>query len=142
MMDMDVMTWDVVMRDAIVPLLEADVLLVEALDGAPHIYTAQSSRPRRVPSVEWIVIGDRLTENFNPIDVQFDYWAHTPGDAATIERQLRRRLHFDVRRVIAGIDMSTLLEDANAPTEESDGVWHGLLRFVFEPVRSRQALTS
>ena len=133
------MTWDVVMRDAIVPLLQADPILIGILDGA-HIYTAQSSRPRKVPSIEWYVFDDRLAEVFNPFSAQFDYWADTMADAVILERQLRRRLHFDVRRRISDIDMASLLVDAMMPTEEADGTIHGLLRFVFEPVRSRQPI--
>lgn len=84
------MNWDDVMENAIVPMMEGDAQFVAALGGL-HLYAAQAARPVQIPSSEWQIIGDRYTEVFNPIDVQFDYWA--PGaKAVIIERRYRSRL--------------------------------------------------
>jgi hypothetical protein len=132
------MIWDEVMSEAILPMLEADAALIAALGGA-HIYAAQSSRPVRIPSVEWVLTDDRYTEVFNPLEVQFDFWAASAASAVEIERRLRTLLHRETRRRIAGIDMATLFTDAFSPTYPKPGVIHKSLRFRFEPVRHRYA---
>lgn len=136
---MDSMTWPEVM-DVVVEMLETDSILIgaTALSGK-HIYAAQASRPVRIPSVEWLVIDDVLTEVFNPLEVQFDYWAKSTQQARVIESRLRSLLHRDVRRVLAGINMSTLYLDSFTHEYSQPGITHRSLRFRFEPVRSRQA---
>lgn len=131
------MNWDDVMENAVVPMMEGDSEFVDVLGGL-HLYAAQAARPARVPSVEWMIVGDRYTEIFNPIDVQFDYWAKG-SDAAVIERRLRNRLHRDTRRVIAGINMSTVYTDSFTHEYPKPGIVHRSLRFRFEPVRLRAA---
>jgi len=119
---------------AIVPLLVADSALVSALGGA-HVYTAQASRPVRIPSVEWVLVGDVETEVFNPISVQFDYWSRNPTQAAVIEGRLRALLHRDVRRTIGGVEMSTIYTDSYTQEYPQPGVIHRSVRFQFEPLR-------
>lgn len=131
------MIWDRVVLDWMLPTLRNDAALVAAIGGAEHIYTAQSTRPVRVPSVEWLVLDDALEEVMNPIRVQIDYWASNPGQIAKIERRIRAVLHRDTRRKVAGIDMATLYDSSFTPESEMPGVIHRLLRFRFEPVRVR-----
>jgi hypothetical protein len=124
------MLWDEVMGNAIIPMLEDDAELVgpTGLDGL-YIFAAPASRPIRIPSVEWIIIGEQETEVFNPIDVQF-----------VIERRIRARLTRDTRRTIAGINMSTLFTDSYVIDFLSQpGVTHKVLRYRLEPVRRRTA---
>jgi hypothetical protein len=124
------------MLEGVLPILNGDAQLIAAL-GGNHIYTAQSVRPVRVPSVEWIIVGDFVEEVFNPITLQLDYWAKGPGPAATIEERLRTLLHRETRRTFGGMDMSTLYEDSHTPDSPHPGVIHRTLRFRFEPVRVR-----
>jgi hypothetical protein len=93
----------------------------------------------RVPSVEWLIVSDTLTEVFNPITLQLDYWARHPTQAATIERRLRNRLHRATRRTLEGMDMSTTYEDSLTLESPMPGVIHRALRFRIEPVRQRAA---
>lgn len=132
------MIWDRIILDFVLPSLRGDAELTAAIGGAQHIYTAQSTRPVRVPSVEWLVLDDVLQEVMNPIRLQVDYWAPHPGVAATIERRIRAVLHRDTRRTVAGINMATLYEDSWTP-DAPTGVIHRSLRFRLEPVRSRAA---
>lgn len=132
------MNWDRVLLDFVLPTLRGDAALAAAIGGAEHIYTAQSTRPVRVPSVEWLVLDDVLEEVMNPITLQLDFWAAHPGQAVKIERRLRALLHRDTRRTVAGINMATLYVDSMT-TDAPTGVIHRSLRFRFEPVRSRAA---
>jgi hypothetical protein len=134
------MLWDEVMGNAIIPMLEDDAELVgpTGLDWL-YIFAAPASRPIRIPSVEWIIIGEQETEVFNPIDVQFDIYARAP-ELYVIERRIRARLTRDTRRTIAGINMSTLFTDSYVIDFLSQpGVTHKVLRYRLEPVRRRTA---
>lgn len=131
------MTWDEVMESGILPLLEGDAQLLTALGGEPHIYAAQATRPVRIPSVEWQLTDDVVTEVFNPLEVQFDYWANSMAQARAIEGRLRKLLHRDVRRTLGGINMSTLYVDSFTHEYPQPGITHRSLRFRFEPVRRR-----
>jgi hypothetical protein len=128
------MLWDWVMEQAIIPLVEADVPLVDELGGL-HIYVQDASRPVTIPSVVWDLLGDELTEIFNPIDTQWDYFARNRDQAAFIERRLRHLMHWPVRRVIAGFDMAMLYQDSFSHDYPEPGVVHRSLRFTFEPAR-------
>lgn len=130
------MTWGEVMGEAVTPMLEGDAVLVATL-GGKHIYAGQASRPVRIPSVEWVLTDDALTEVFNPLEAQFDYWAKNMEQAQIIESRLRFWLHRDTRRVLAGINMSTLYVDSFTHEYPQPGIMHRSLRFRFEPVRAR-----
>lgn len=132
------MNWGEVMGNAIVPMLEDDAVLIGATGLAgKYIFAGQASRPVRIPSLEWVLIDDILTEVFNPMEVQFDYWAKNIEQAQVIEGRLRTLLHRDTRRVLAGINMSTLYLDSFTHEYPQPGITHRSLRFRFEPVRVR-----
>ena len=128
------MTWDIVMGEVIIPMLEADAQLIAELEGN-HIYTQEASRPVRVPSIVWDMLDDQLTELFNPIHVQMDLFARNRASAVIIERRLRLLLHRDTRRQIGELDLSTLYEDSFSHDYPIPGIVHRSLRFTFEPAR-------
>lgn len=123
----------------VVALLEADTTLIAAL-GGPYIFEAQSTRPVRVPSVEWLITGDVEEEVFNPITVQFDYWASLTI-APVVERRLRARLTRQGRfRRLGDIYMATLYEDAfEIEYPAAPGIKHKALRYRMIPLRRRAA---
>lgn len=131
------MTWDRVIGLAIMPLLEADSQLTDELGGV-HIYAQEASRPIVVPSVVWDLLSDELTELFNPIDTQWDYFARNRESAVVIERRLRALLHRDTRRVLAGINLSTVYQDSFTHDYPDPGVVHRSLRFRFEAPRGTE----
>lgn len=124
------------MAQAAVAALNADSALTSAL-GGQHVYPASAARPHRVPSVEWFVVFDRYEESLNPIVIQFDYWAGSMGQAATIEARIRAVLHSDMRRQFGGVDAATLYDDSRTHDHPTPGVVHRSLDFRFEPVRER-----
>lgn len=127
------MNWPDVMRE-IVLLLESDTELIDALGGA-YIFPAPSTRPVRIPSIEWRIVSDYEEEVFNPITVQFDYWAK--ATEYRIETRLRVRLNRPGRfRTIGGIYMATLFEDS-FDVEYEPGFRHKMMRFQFIPLRRR-----
>lgn len=134
------MNWPDVMTE-ITALLEGDADLMSVLGGA-YIFEGQSTRPVRVPSIEWLLVGDIEEEVFNPITVQFDYWANIK-DAPTIEGRLRMRLNRPgTFRVIGGIYMATLYEDGyEIEYPRGPGIKHKALRFNFIPLRRRAAVS-
>ena len=128
------MTWDILMGEVIIPMLETDAVLVQEL-GGQHIYAQEASRPVTIPSVVWDLLDDQLTEIFNPIDTQFDYFARNRDQAVVIERRLRALLHRDTRRTIGNVNFSSLYDGSFSHDYPEPGVVHRSLRFRFEPVR-------
>lgn len=131
------------MESGIIPLLEIDVELngPTGLNGS-HIYAASSSRPVRIPSMEWILLDDVETEVFNPIRVQFDIYGEMEV-VRVVERRVRARLTRNLRRVIGGINMSTIYQDSiTLAYPAQPGIVHRALRFQFEPVRRRAVTES
>ena len=128
------MRWPAVMQ-AVVTALNADAALVAEL-GGQYVYPAQSSRPVRIPSVEWSMIGDAVGEVMERVIVQLDYWATSMPEAVTIEARIRAVLHNDVRRTFGGIDMATSYLDSRSHEHPEPGVVHRSLDFLFEPVRA------
>lgn len=127
------MNWPDVMRE-IVALLEGDAELMTALGGA-YIVSAPSTRPAKIPSIEWRIISDYEEEVFNPITVQFDYWSVATD--STIEARLRARLNRPGRfRYVGSIYMATLFEDS-FDVEYKPGFRHKIMRFRFIPLRRR-----
>lgn len=137
------MQWDEVMESVVIPLLELDTELVgpTGLNGA-HIYAGSSSRPVRIPSVEWILLDDVETEVFNPIRAQFDIYGEM-SVIRVVEQRIRTRLTWNTRRIIAGVNMSSLYEDSiTLAYPAQPGIVHRALRFQFEPVRRRAVTES
>jgi hypothetical protein len=128
------MRWPNLMLQGVLPILTGDAQLLAALGGS-HIYTAQSVRPVRVPSVEWIIVGDFSEEVFNPLTLQLDFWAVGPAQAAVIEGRLRALLHRETRRLIGGISTTVRLDEAMTLQHPSPGVVARSLRFNMDPVR-------
>jgi hypothetical protein len=130
------MMWHLVLP-AWVEMLSDDAELSAELGGA-HIYPAQSARPVRVPSVEWVAIIDREEELFNPITVQVDYWARGVPKAAAIEGHIRRLTHRDTARVLGGYRMWTLYQDSRSHQYPAElGVVHRSMDFLFRPLRAK-----
>jgi hypothetical protein len=128
------MMWPDVVLGLVLPKLRADTELIAALGGS-HIFSAQATRPVRVPSIEWMVLDERYTENHAEAELQLDYWARNPGEAATIERRIIAVLHRETRRAVG--DTTTIVRYVEGRTLEAGqpGVIHRALRFAFDPVR-------
>jgi hypothetical protein len=133
------MQWDAVMLDAIVPLWEGDAALVAAL-GGKRIYMMGSNRPVQIPSVEWLPIADTLTEAFNPVTIQVDYFATSTTQAFAIERRLRVLTHRETMRVLGDMKLWTRYAESNTNDYPKPGVIHRSLRFLLEPVRERYTM--
>jgi hypothetical protein len=132
------LTWAAVVLDLVLPKLRDDALLLAAL-GGDHIYSAQSTRPVRVPSVEWLVLRNQIAEVFAPVELQLDYWARSPGSAAEIEERLLALVHSDRRVRVGDLETSALFEEGRTLEAGQPGVIHRALRFRFDPVRSYPA---
>jgi hypothetical protein len=127
------MIWDALM-EAVVAMLDADAELGAALGGR-HVYHAESSRPVRVPSVEWLLVDDTHTENHHTMAVQFDHWSRTAKTAATIERRLLTLLHRETRRDLGSISTTVRYAGGRTLDHPQPGVIHRALRFTMDPVR-------
>ena len=129
------MMWDVVVKDWLT-LVNADTALTTLL-GGKHIYPAQSSRPVRIPSVEWSLIYDQEEEIHNPILIQVDIFASVTKEPQ-IERRIRRLTHRDVARVLGGNRLWTRYIDSRNHAYPADAsVLHRSLDFEFKPVREK-----
>jgi hypothetical protein len=136
------MTWDVVMGEVIIPLLEDDAQLIAILGGL-HIYAQDASRPITTPSIVWDLLDDDVTELFNPIDVQFDYFTRGVPNVRTareegvmIERRLHALLHWPTRRNVYDLNMGARFQPPSFSLDYPEpGVFHRGLRFTFDPAR-------
>ena len=128
------MRWDFVVTEWVVRLA-GDAQLVSILTGL-HIYSANANRPVKVPSVEYIMVGDTESENFNPIQVQVDIFARGIRRAGLIEKRVRLLTHSDVGQVLGGERMWLQYQDARTVDFPSDpGVIHRIVDFQFTPLR-------
>jgi hypothetical protein len=131
------MHWDAILP-ALSETLLADEELVAAL-GGPHVYDAQSSKAIRVPSVESMMIDDRETENWNPIGIQFDFWARGRSTIAAIESRIRL-LCQDVAQELDGIPCSISFVSATDLSYPADpGVLHRAVQIEIEVIRQQYA---
>jgi len=131
------MRWDFVIEHWTARLI-GDAALTSVLGASGLIYPAQASRPVKVPSVEYQLLGDRETENFNPLSVQVDFWAKGIKKAAQIERRIRILTHRDVAQDLGGERMWLQYIDGRSleyPAEP--GVEHRSLDFLFTPLREQ-----
>lgn len=136
------MMWPEVLRAYETLLIEDPGLAAELgtdSHGLVPVYQAQSSRPARVPSVEYTLpLFDLEEENFNPFDVQVDYWARGFEQAATIEFRIRALTHRDTARELGGYRLWTLYLDSRSHEYPADpGVYHRSLDIRFAPLRSK-----
>lgn len=122
------MRWVEVM-EAVIAELKADV----GMAGVAVLMHGEFSG-LQVPSLAWLVYGDRREENTNPIRVQFDIYARGLDQTLTIESAVRR-LHGDTPRTIQGVRMWATLDDARGDAAPDPGVTHRSLDFIFEPAR-------
>lgn len=132
------MRWDAVIPDW-VERLTSDALLIQHLEGN-SVYPANASRPVRVPSVEYLMVGDRPTEIFSEIQVQVDVFARGLRVAGLIEKRIRLLTHKDVAQDLGGERMWLQYQDSRQVDFPSDpGVVHRILDFQFTPVRNYNA---
>ena len=139
------MTWDEVIA-AHVAQLNADATIIATI-GADRIWPALDSRvPPHFDAIEWQFLDDFEEEVFNPLLVQWDLRTQsaigTTGEhawtrAATVERAMRRLMHYDVYRVIGGIYMRSQLDSARTIPVAEPHQYHRQLDFVYEPLRSK-----
>lgn len=125
--------------DTVLPLLvarwNADAALTTAL-GGPHIYPANASRPVRIPSIEYLVLGQPEGESFGIIRLRVDFWAKGIALAGVIEKRLYVLTHRDVAQVLGTERMWLRFQDGRTLDYEADpGVTHRALDFEIETVR-------
>ena len=133
------MRWDAVIPDWVDRLL-SDAALVQHLGGQLNVFPANASRPVKVPSVEYLMVGDRPTEIFSEIQVQVDVFARGLRLAGLIEKRVRLLTHKDVAQELGGERMWLQYQDSRTVDFPSDpGVIHRILDFEFTPVRNYNA---
>lgn len=125
--------------DTVLPLLvarwNADSALTTAL-GGEHIYPANASRPVRIPSIEYLVLGQPEGESFGIIRLRVDFWAKGIALAGVIEKRLYVLTHRDVAQVLGTERMWLRFQDGRTLDYEADpGVTHRALDFEIETVR-------
>lgn len=130
------MRWDW-LAEALTAKWLADARLVAAL-GGNQVFPGQASRPVRVPSVEYLFVGDREGETFNRLRLQVDYWAKGLKAAATLERRLRVVTHGETGQVLDGERCWLRYVDSRSVAFPADlGVVHRILDFDVELTRAR-----
>lgn len=128
------MRWDDLVERWTARLL-ADPALLAAL-GGNHLYPGQASRPVKIPSVEYLIVGDRETELFDAIRLQVDIFARGLRKAATIERRIRILTHRDVAQDLDGERGWMRYVDSRSVGFPSDpGVVHRILDFDVAMIR-------
>ena len=143
------MTWDEVIA-AHVAQLNADTTIIATI-GADRVFPALDTRAVHMDAIEWQFLDDFEEEVFNPLLCQWDIYTqsrivtggseHAWTRAATVERAMRRLMHFDVYRVIGGIYMRSQIDSARTiPVQQPPDQpprYHRQLDFVYEPLRSK-----
>lgn len=125
--------------DTVLPLLvarwNADTTLTNALGGA-HIYPAQASRPVKIPSIEYLILGNPEGESFGTIRLRVDFWAKGMALTGVIEKRLYVLTHKDVAQVLGTERLWMRYVDGRTLDYEADpGVTHRALDFEIETVR-------
>lgn len=96
-----------------------------------------------VPSLEWMLVGDREDELWAPMIVQFDIWVKTASSARVAERRLRELYHRDLPRYLGDIQMWTVYSDGSWLASPDRAQHTGrAVRFTFTPLREKYALPS
>lgn len=131
------MRWDFVIEHWITRL-QADASLVSLMNSSAFIYASGAAKPVKVPSIEYMIVGDREDELFNPIQVQVDFWQRGIKKAAQTERRIRLLTHSDVGQDLGGERLwMRYLESRTTEYPAEPGVVHKILDFLFEPVREK-----
>jgi hypothetical protein len=120
--------------------LSDDQGLESVLGGKGRIYPGQATRPVQIPSVEYLIVGDREDELFNPILVQVDFWARGIKKASQIERRLRLLTHRDVAQELGDERLWMQYLDSRSIEYTADpGVAHRQVDFRFTPLKEQYA---
>lgn len=130
------MRWDVIIAAWLERLL-ADAPLTSALDGN-NVFPASANRPVGIPSVEYLFIGDREEELFNPFQIQVDFWCRGIKLAARVEQRLRLLSHKDTMQELGGEQLwITYLDGRQIEYPADPGVIHKSIDFEFKPFRDK-----
>jgi hypothetical protein len=114
----------------------ADAALLSVMGTRPWLFAAQSARPVKVPSIEYLMIGDTEEENFNPILVQVDLWAPA-AKAKQIEQRIHNLTHRNVSQDLGGewVWLRKLDYRTGSYDGPEKGVIHRILDYEFKPVK-------
>ena len=110
---------------------------IAAVLGGPHVYRAGEFRELRVPSIAYTIIVASLEETTEPVRTQWDVFARNIDQLLTIERRLRRLLHWVGWKSVGGVMLSSTYEDSRDHPSPDAPVLHRSLDFVHTPVRNR-----
>lgn len=132
------MKWDYVAEYWIARLL-ADDPLRSVMGYDAFVYDSDAPRKERVPSIEYTILGDRETENFNPILVQVDLFLRGAKKAAQAERRVRTLTHNDAWQQLGSEWLSMRYLDRRSINYPEPGVKHTALDFLWEPVKGEVA---
>lgn len=135
------MTWDEVIP-AVLSELRGDSPQPVAWDPDKAVRAAQDSVALSIPSVTWFMVADTELELWNPILVQWDIYAASWAQAASIESWLRDWLHHDLPTTFGSVDVWSELVDVrtgDAPAGTNPGLVHRQLDVRFTALRSKYA---
>jgi hypothetical protein len=116
--------------------VSADPEMLAAL-GGDHVYRAGEHSEPRVPGVYYTIISSGFVEVFEPMETQWDVFVRSPEVLVTVERRLRKLLHWPGWRLIEGTQVSSLYEEGRDHPEPEFDVLHRSLDFTHSPVRYR-----
>lgn len=125
---------------AVLDALEADVELLEALEGA-NIYRNGEHNEYQVPGIYWTQFSDIREENTEPFSVQLDLFAKDFDQLIAMESRVRAILHRDVPQTLGEIKMWTQQTDARDHAYPSNDAVHRSLDFRFEPARENAGIS-
>jgi hypothetical protein len=107
---------------------------------AGFIYPAQTQKPVAVPSIEYLTVSDRDTENFNESFVMVDLFIEGTRKANQAERLIRNLTHSDVSQIVDGERVWMRFQESREIEFPSDKkVTHRQIEFLFEAVRDEAA---
>lgn len=132
------MRWDFLIEHW-TALLLADAALVSVMGSSSGwIYPADSSKPVRVPSIQYTLIYDVEAELWNRVGVQLDLFVRGKKKAAQVERRIRVLTHHDTAIVLGGERLWTRFQDARTIEFPSDPeVVHRVLDIELEAARGK-----
>lgn len=111
---------------------------ITAIIGSAGFYPMSAARPAVIPSVEYLVYGDRETELFNLVSVRMHLYVRGQAAAIALEGAIRDLSHSDVEQDLgAGIRGWIRYSDGRDIDYPSEpGVVHRALDFDLETVRT------
>lgn len=132
------MMWDRIITDCWLPLIEGDAALIRIMGTGKFITPGSASKPVTIPSIQYQMFSDIEEENFNPVQIQVDYWIKGIKAARAAERRLRLLTARDTSRVLGGIRMWTKYLDSRSHDYPADpGVVHRSIDFEFSALKER-----